>query len=160
QDVVHRPPTDGILPLTGIFFPAEVSRTTSFYEGTTADVNQRVKQTSNERDFDDTGNLTSFIDRGEPGSDDDALYRLSWRRDAATHIMRLEPLIGRDGQGTLLRQRDTSYRADGTVDTLADAVVGGKDPSGAPFTGSADRNLTRRFTYDNVGNLTAVIEPS
>ena len=147
---------------TGTFFPAETSRTSTSYEGTTTDPAQVGKSTSEERDFDDLGNITSFIDRGEPGDGnaDDVFYSLVWRRDLATHIMRPERIEARDRAGGLLRARTATYRVDGTPQTITDVVVGGKDPAGVAYTGADGANLTWRFSYDDVGNLVSVIDPA
>ncbi|HET7505672.1 MAG TPA: SpvB/TcaC N-terminal domain-containing protein [Kofleriaceae bacterium] len=160
RDVTLRVPPASLPPITGSFFPAEASRTSSFYEGTTTQIAQPGKTITEERDFDDTGNLVSLIDRGEPGPDDDLLFSVTWRRDAGTHIMRPERVQARDGTGALLRDRRSTYRGDGTLDALTDVVVGGKDPDGQPYTGDGDRNLTWRFAYDGVGNLVSVTDPA
>src|SRR5262249_31261423 len=153
-------PPPATLPITGSFFPAEASRTTSFYEGTTADVTQPGKQITEERTFDDAGNIVAFVDRGEPGAADDLAFSVTWRRDVATHIMRPTLVEARDGHGVLLRSRQSTYRDDGTLATLTDEVVGGKDPAGLPYTGAAARNLTWSFFYDGLGNLTTAIDPA
>ncbi|HEU4730906.1 MAG TPA: SpvB/TcaC N-terminal domain-containing protein [Kofleriaceae bacterium] len=160
RDMTFRIPPASLPPITGSFFPAEASRTSLFYEGTTTQIAQPGKSTTEERDFDDTGNLISFINRGEPGPADDLLYSVTWRRDFATHIMRPERIQARDGAGTLLRERRSSYRVDGTLDTLTDVVVGGQDPDGVPYTGDDARNLTWRFAYDELGNMVSVTDPA
>ena len=160
RDVAFQVPTPDVLPISGSFFPAEASRTTSFYEGTTTDITQPGKSITEERNFDDTGNLIAFVDRGEPGPADDLFYSVSWRRDVATHIMRPELVEAHDGNGVLLRSRQSTYRDDGTLATLTDEVVGGKDPAGVAYTGAAGKNLTWSFFYDALGNLTTAIDPA
>src|SRR5262249_50244616 len=136
EDMEYRAPVPAPPVRTGAFFPAEARRTTSFFEGTTTDPMQAVKVTSEERDFDDAGNLTSFIDRGDPGDADDLIYSIVWRHDVASNIMRPARIEGRDATGRLLRARATVYRDDGTPDTITDVVAGGRDPAGASYTGA------------------------
>jgi RHS repeat-associated protein len=158
HDTVFQAPPATLPPLTGTLFPAEASRTTRFYEGTTADITNPGKTTSEERAFDDTGNLTLLVDRGEPGPEDDLISTVTWRRDAATHIMRPEIVQSVDSAGALLRSRRAAYREDGTLDTLTNVVVGGKNSAGVPYTGTV--NLTSHFAYDDVGNLVSLVEPT
>src|SRR5262249_15433321 len=107
-----------------------------------------------------TGNLTTLVDRGEPGAADDLTYNVTWRRDFATNIQRPERIEAHDGTGALLRSRQSTYRDNGTVATITDVVSGGKDPNGTAYTGTTDRNLSWQLFYDDFGNLATIIDPT
>ncbi|WP_437678724.1 SpvB/TcaC N-terminal domain-containing protein [Sorangium sp. So ce131] len=161
QQIAYRAP--GALPtLTGSFFPEEETRTTSWYEGKTTDLNAPGKQKSEERDWDDRGNLTGMIERGEPGTpDDDVTYTIHYVTYDGPYIVRADSIEARSSTGALLRKRAALHdEVTGAVKSITNTVIGGKDPAtGAPYTGSASTNPTWTFTPDAYGNLKKTIDP-
>ncbi|WP_437911069.1 toxin TcdB middle/N-terminal domain-containing protein [Sorangium sp. So ce327] len=161
QQVAYRAP-GAQATLTGSFFPREELRTMSWYEGKTTDPSAPGKQTSEERDWDDRGNLIEVIEHGEPGTpEDDVATTIHHVTYDGPHIVRADSVEVRDSAGTLLRGRTAGYNeVTGAVEWITSTVIGGKDPAtGAPYTGDASTNPTWRFTHDAYGNLEQVIEP-
>ncbi|WP_438032864.1 SpvB/TcaC N-terminal domain-containing protein [Sorangium sp. So ce204] len=161
QQVAYRVP--GAQPmLTGSFFPAEELRTMSWYEGKTTDPSAPGKQTSEERDWDDRGNLIEVIEHGEPGTlEDDVATTIHYVTYDGPHVVRADSVEARDSAGRLLRERTAGYdEVTGAVEWITNTVIGGKDPAtGAPYTGDASTNPTWEFAHDAYGNLEQVIEP-
>ncbi|WP_437324816.1 RHS repeat domain-containing protein [Sorangium sp. So ce381] len=161
QQVAYRAP--GAQPtLTGSFFPEEELRTMSWYEGNTTDPSAPGKQTSEERDWDDRGNLIGVIEHGEPGTlEDDVTTTIHHVTYYGPHIVRADSVEVRDSAGRLLRERTAGYdEVTGAVEWITSTVIGGKDPAtGAPYTGDASTNPTWEFSHDAYGNLEQAIEP-
>ncbi|WP_437941583.1 SpvB/TcaC N-terminal domain-containing protein [Sorangium sp. So ce341] len=161
QQVAYRAP--GALPtLTGSFFPEEELRTTSWYEGKTTDPSAPGKQASEERDWDDRGNLIQLTEHGEPGTlDDDVTTTIHHVTYDGPHIVRADSVEARDSAGTLLRKRTAAYNGTtGAVESITNTVIGGKEPAtGAPYTGADSTNPIWHFTPDAYGNLAQAIDP-
>ncbi|WP_437494995.1 SpvB/TcaC N-terminal domain-containing protein [Sorangium sp. So ce1014] len=161
QQVAYRAP--GAEPaLTGSFFPEEELRTTSWYEGKTTDPSAPGKQTSEERDWDDRGNLIRLTEHGEPGTlDDDVTTTIHHVTYDGPHIVRADSVEARDSAGTLLRRRTAEYdELTGAVAWITSTVIGGKEPAtGAPYTGDASTNPSWHFLHDAYGNLEHAIDP-
>ncbi|AUX48453.1 hypothetical protein SOCE26_099870 [Sorangium cellulosum] len=161
RQIVYREP--GVQPaVTGAFFPAEELRTTSWYEGKTTDPGAPGKQTSEERDWDELGNLIGLKEHGEPGTlEDDLTYTVHHVVYGGPYIVRADGIEARDSAGRLLRERTASFdEVTGAVESVTNTVIGGKDPeTGVPYTGEESTNPTWHFTYDAYGNLQRTIEP-
>ncbi|WP_437575486.1 RHS repeat domain-containing protein [Sorangium sp. So ce887] len=161
QQVAYRAP-GGEPALTGSFFPEEELRTTSWYEGKTTDPSAPGKQTSEERDWDDRGNLIRLTEHGEPGTlDDDVTTTIHHVTYDGPHIVRADSVEARDSAGTLLRKRTAGYdEVTGAVAWITSTVIGGKEPAtGAPYTGDASTNPSWHFLHDAYGNLEHAIDP-
>ncbi|KYF76640.1 hypothetical protein BE11_11925, partial [Sorangium cellulosum] len=161
QQIAYREP--GAQPtLTGSFFPREELRTTSWYEGKTTDPSAPGKQTSEERDWDDRGNLIGLTEHGEPGTlDDDVTTTIHHVTYDGPYIVRADSVEARDSAGRLLRKRTARYdEATGAVESITSTVIGGKEPvTGAPYTGDDATNPTWHFFPDAYGNLERAIDP-
>ncbi|WP_437631897.1 SpvB/TcaC N-terminal domain-containing protein [Sorangium sp. So ce854] len=161
QQVSYRAP--GEQPtVTGAFFPREEVRTTSWYEGKTTDPSAPGKQTSEERAWDDRGNLIGLTEHGEPGTvEDDVTTTIHHVTYDGPHIVRADSVEARDSAGRLLRKRTATYdEATGAVRSITSIVIGGREPvTGAPYTGDGATNPTWRFDRDAYGNLEEVIDP-
>ncbi|CAN97153.1 RhsA protein precursor [Sorangium cellulosum So ce56] len=161
QEVAYRAP-GAQATLTGSFFPGEEQRTMSWYEGKTTDPSAPGKQTSEERDWDDRGNLTRVIEHGEPGTlEDDVTTTIHYVTYDGPHVVRADSVEARDSAGRLLRERTAGYdEVTGALKWITSTVIGGKDPAtGAPYTGDAATNPTWEFSHDAYGNLERAIEP-
>ncbi|WP_437875556.1 toxin TcdB middle/N-terminal domain-containing protein [Sorangium sp. So ce513] len=161
QQVSYRAP--GAQPtLTGSFFPREELRTTSWYEGKTTDPSAPGKQTSEERVWDDRGNLIRLTEHGEPGTlEDDVTYTIEHVTYEGPYIVRADSVEARDSTGRLLRKRTATYdEGTGALESITSTVIGGRDPvTGAPYTGDASTNPTWELTHDAYGNLEQAIDP-
>ncbi|MGK3963945.1 SpvB/TcaC N-terminal domain-containing protein [Sorangium sp. So ce1667] len=161
QQISYREP--GAQPtLAGSFFPREELRTTSWYEGKTTDPSAPGKQTSEERDWDDRGNLIGLTEHGEPGTlEDDVTTTIHHVTYDGPYIVRADSVEARDSAGTLLRKRTAMYDdVTGAVEWITSTVIGGKEPAtGAPYTGDDATNPTWHFSHDAYGNLEHAIDP-
>ncbi|WP_437974390.1 SpvB/TcaC N-terminal domain-containing protein [Sorangium sp. So ce295] len=161
QEMVYRAP-GAQATLTGSFFPREELRTMAWYEGKTTDPSAPGKQTSEERDWDDRGNLIGVIEHGEPGTlEDDVATTIHYVTYDGPHVVRADSVEVRDSAGRLLRGRTAGYNeVTGAVEWITSTVIGGKDPAtGVPYTGDASTNPTWEFSHDAYGNLEQAIEP-
>jgi RHS repeat-associated protein len=145
----------------GSFFPAEELRTTSWYEGSTTDPDAPGKSTREHRDWDERGNLKSFIEENDDGPEDDLRYTIGYHFEEGPYINKANSVEAHDHQNVLLRKRTATYEpATGALDTLTNVVIGGINPeTGAPYSGADATNSTWDFDYDDVGNLFTVTDP-
>ncbi|WP_394821480.1 SpvB/TcaC N-terminal domain-containing protein [Pendulispora albinea] len=148
-------------PLTGTFFPKEISRTSNWYEGTTSDLSNPGKSTTENRFWDDKGNLTDREVFADDGPADDVLYHVTYDPSLAQGgIFRPSQVTAKGRDGALLRDRKATYHANGALKTLTNVVIGGRDPlTNQPYTGDPAKNPTWQFTYDPYGNLQETIDP-
>ncbi|KYF62435.1 hypothetical protein BE15_18595 [Sorangium cellulosum] len=161
QQIAYREP--GAQPtLTGTFFPREELRTTSWYEGKTTDPSAPGKQTSEERAWDDRGNLIGLTEHGEPGTlADDVTTTIHHVTYDGPYIVRADSVEARDSAGRLLRKRTAMVdEATGALESITSTVIGGKEPvTGAPYAGDDATNPTWHFFPDAYGNLERAIDP-
>src|SRR5262249_55926237 len=108
--------------------------------------------------FDALGNLTGLTDSGDVGVQDDVAYVIKYDPSLAgrTPAIFKPSEIRATGASGLLRKRTAGYDARGALTTLTNVVTGGKDPSGAPYSGAAS---TWTFTPDAFGNVTQEVDP-
>ncbi|WP_394844492.1 Rhs family carbohydrate-binding protein [Pendulispora brunnea] len=161
QFVYDDPANVSAPPREGSFFPKELSRISYWYEGTTSDLSQPRKAASEERVWDDNGNVTDLKVFAEDGPEDDVLYHVDYDPAlAAQGIFRSSAVTAKDHSGSILRNRQASYYATGALKTLTNVVIGGKDPAtGSPYTGDPATNPTWQFRYDPYGNLQETTDP-
>jgi RHS repeat-associated protein len=151
-------------PVVGSAFPKEKVRSTLFYEGGTNDENAApAKWKSEEREFDEDGNVVRLDDFGdEQSAADDLRYRIVYTKENATNITRAVAVramtLQNGADGDVLRHRSATYTPGrGTLESLTNYISGGKVPlSGAAYSGAAS---THRFTFDAFGNPETSVDP-
>lgn len=145
--------------MTGAFFPATVTKSNFFYEGTTSDENDFGKITTEVLDYDAFGNPISFVQTGDVGTADDVEGTIDYHHNVAKHIIRPSHLRAADSSDTLLRENIATYNSSGDMIILERVLVGGKDPAtGAPYDGTVNPTFT--MTYDAFGNLATLTDPN
>jgi len=138
-------------------FPALLSETTSFYEGTTAAEASAPKSTGRTYEYDGLGNIVRTTDSGDAGIDDDVIATAVYRIDSDKWLTRPANIEVRDGAGRLLRARQGTYSPAGDLTRLEQTLAGGRDPdSGTPYSGT--KNAVWSYTFDDVGNVATVVD--
>ncbi len=134
-------------------FPAKVREEILFHEGT-ASAGKSTAQTWN---YDGFGDVITYQDSGDQGTDDDLAAAVAYQVDPQTYVIQPSHLAVRDGAGRLLRDRTGTYNNLGDLVRLEQVLVGGKAPdTGAPYTGN--RNAVWTLTYDGAGNLASSVD--
>ena len=145
-------------------FPAEVSKTTSYYELQTSNPAGTQIVTEETKDYDTLGNLTSFVDMGDTATGtDDVFYKIGYDPAWPLHlIFRANLVEARDaanGGGNLLRQRTATYDSRGAFQTITNRLVGGRDPSAPTTVHDGTQNPSMALSYDAFGNLGSFTDP-
>jgi RHS repeat-associated protein len=144
-------------PLTGTFFPSESARTTSRYEGTSANLSSPNVSTTQTRIWDAVGNLTDMTDTGDVGLANDVHYHVTFDPGlAAQYIFRPSEITAQDHAGNVLRDRTATYDRFGGLATLTNLVTGGTDGSGNRYANTA---ATWTYGRDSYGNITSAVDP-
>jgi RHS repeat-associated protein len=146
-------------------FPAEVDKTTSYYEFQTADPAGRQIKTEETRDYDTLGNLISFGDLGDLASGTTAVfYKIGYDPSlSGNYAFKANLVEARDapgGTGNLLRQRTATYDSRGGFLTIANRLVGGRDPANPTLVHDGTQNPSTALLFDAFGNLSSFTDPS
>lgn len=148
----------------GSTFPALISKTTSFYEGLTNDLNAPVKTTQQTFDYNDFGLVSRMSDFDDVGTADDVTHTVNYAfisdpLGSGATIVKPSQILTQDGNGNSLRNRQATYEAHGAMQTFTEFLFGGKDPQGTVYPIS-NTNPTSSFTYDGFGNLQTATDPT
>lgn len=150
-------------PLVGSFYPAEVTRTTEWFEG------QAVagKSTSETRTWNfDHGGIATLSMAADEGSADDVFYEIEYDTrgfdfagSSDLYLAQPTRIAARQGSaaGPILRDRRASYAAEtGALETFASRISGGRIPGSSAFYDDAASTVT--ITRDGLGNVDSVTD--
>jgi len=158
DDMTYDDPTGlGLAIGKGSFFPAMLSHTVSFYEGTTADPSQAIRAQVDARKYTPHGDVQTMT-LSDPVDGTKVSYTIGYHEDANLYVIKPEEVDARSGS-TLLRQRNATYSPNtGALETVTDSVFGGKDP----LTGvtRSPTPATTNLGYDPFGNLQTFTDPN
>jgi RHS repeat-associated protein len=144
-------------------FPAELSRTSGYFEGTTTNANATpTVSTSETRTWDCLGNLTDMVDKGDASANNDVTYHIDYKDPAllAAKIFKPSKVTAKDHFAKILRDRRATYDSRGALLTVNEVVIGGVDPiTGLPNTGDPAINPTWKYGHDAFGNVNKVVDP-
>ena len=159
---------------TGSFFPRELTRETTWFEGETNGLVKRKRESN--KQYDALGNLTQMLDEGDldvPG--DELLYTIAYDVEASSHTVRPTRVRALTGDADpsqpqpeqILRERSAIYDDKGRILSFTHFLRGGKDPLSADGAAEYDgtNNPTWTFSYQDAqgrdfGNITRSVDPS
>jgi RHS repeat-associated protein len=153
---------DKPLPLVGSFLPAEVSRTTEWFEGQ-ASVGKSTTETRTWH-F-DHGGLATLTMTADDGGADDLFYSVDYDVRGLDFASSEELFLARpsrvtarqgDGSGVVLRERRAAYAADtGALETYTTLISGGKIPgSSADYVAVPATTVLTRDSFGNIETIT------
>jgi RHS repeat-associated protein len=150
-------------PLVGSFYPAEVARTTEWFEG------QAVagKTTSETRTWNfDHGGIATVTMTADDGGGDDVFYRVDYETRgfdfaSPSDLFLAQPsrIVARQGSdsGPILRDRRATYAAGtGVLETFENRLTGGRIPGSAATYSDAAARVA--ITRDSFGNTESIID--
>ena len=159
---------DRTVASSSAIFPALTQKKIQFYEGLTDNAAAPVKTTTLTYDYTTLGDVKTFTD---PDDDDvsgsSVTYAVGYQSvtdplGSGAVLPRANMVQAYDSpqQTNLLRQRSAVYGPHGEMQTMSDLIFGGKDATGKAYTVAGGQSLNWSFTYDDVGNIGSVTDPT
>lgn len=159
--------TDRAVASSSAVFPALTTKKIQFYEGLSDNASAPVKTTTLTYDYTSLGDIKTFTDPDDDDVTNSVTYSVGYQNvtdplgsGATLPRANLVQAFDSPQQTNLLRQRSAVYGPHGEMQTMADLLFGGKDPTGKAYTIAGGQSLNWAFGYDDFGNIDSATDPT